>query len=113
MKLLFINLQLVLIEAILAFGVELKFFPKFFTKAWEIIGNMINKIMWPFLMLIGIAIYCIFWLMKNIHYLFFKWAPYAMSGVPEKMFNALVKRKVMLIAMKQPAKQWKKDPRLA
>lgn len=112
MKLLVINIQLVLIEAILAFALELRFFPKFLAKAWAIAGNILSKIMWPFLVVLGVLVYCIFMLLNNLHYLFFRWIPYAMSGVPEKMFNALVKRKMTLIAMKQPAQQWEKDPRL-
>lgn len=112
MKLLVINIQLVLIEAILAFALELKFFPKFFSKALAIAGIIAHKIMCPLLVLLGILVYGIFMLWSNIHYCFFRWTPYIMSGVPTKMFNALVKQKIMLTAMKQLAQQWEKDPRL-
>jgi hypothetical protein len=112
MKLLVINIQLALIEAILAFGVELKFFPKVFLKIWVIVGKIVGSISWIFLAILGVLVYCFFLVVANSCQILFKEVPYILSEKPSSMFNALIKRRTALIAMKQSAQQWEKDPRL-
>lgn len=113
MKLIVINLQLALIEAILAFGVELRFFPKILFKIWAIVGKIVGSISLVILVTLGILVYCIFLVVANSYQMLFKEFRSVLSETPTRMFNALIKQRSTLIAMKQPAQQWENDPRLA
>lgn len=111
MKLLVINIQLALIEAILAFVLELKFFSVIVGKIWTLSGKTFKVTGLTVVTTLGVLVYCLFLVAANLYQILFKEIPAKMSGLPTKTFNALVKQRATLLATKQTVPELQKDPK--